>query len=91
MDVSKKIFYFLFLLLFSCTCLLCSLFSQKCRKNKIQDKSIENFLSVYHRFYALTLIDHLTHLATSNIKTRNIKVVGLPFLFLLDIWNASFR
>jgi hypothetical protein len=40
-----RFFFFLFFVrLFLCTCLLYSLFSQKCRKNKIQLKSIKKIL-----------------------------------------------
>jgi hypothetical protein len=51
---------------------------------------IEIFSFICYRFSALTLAYCLTNLAISNAQTHNMKVIGLLFLFLLDIWNASF-
>jgi hypothetical protein len=50
----------------------------------------KKFLFVYYIFSAPTLTDGLANLATANAKIHNTKVVGIVFIFLLDIWNASF-
>jgi hypothetical protein len=83
-------FFFCFVWLFCTFLFIFSLFSKECRKNKIKHKSIKIFAFVCHKFYALTSTVCLTNLKISNAKTHNVKVVGLLFLFLLDIWIDYF-
>jgi hypothetical protein len=88
---------FLFSLIFSSS-FLCfvrffctfSFFTRVPQKQDITQE-YKKILSICHTFYALTSTNCLANLKTSNSKTYNKKVVGLLFLFLLDIWIAYFR
>ena len=89
---------FFLLLLFLCfvrlfcfaLAFLYSFFYKSAAKTRYNTSLSKKFSSVYHRFSALTSTDCLTNLETRNSKTQNTKVVGLLFLFLLDIWIAYF-
>jgi hypothetical protein len=75
---------------FLCTCLLYSLFSQKCGKKQIELKSHKKFSSVCYKFSALTSIDCLANIVSSNTKNSQHETCRSFFLFLLDIWISCF-
>jgi hypothetical protein len=84
-------FFFCFVRLFSCTCLLCSIFLIKVsQKQETTQEYQKQFSSVCYRFAVLTSIDSSSNLKTSKANNHNMKVVGLLFIFLLYIWIAYF-
>jgi predicted negative regulator of RcsB-dependent stress response len=60
------------------------------QKQETTQKYQKQISSVCRKFSAQTSRDRLTNLETSNSKTHKTKVVGLLFLFPLDIWIAYF-
>jgi hypothetical protein len=65
-------------------------FHKSAAKIRYSTRVSKNFSSVCHRFSVLTSTNCLTNLGNSNAKTHNTKVVGLLFVFPLDIWIAYF-
>jgi hypothetical protein len=81
-------FFFFVLCGIFCTCLFIfsSIFHKSVEKSRYNIRVSKKISSIYHSFFALTSTDYFTYLDTSNTKTHDTKVVGLSFLFLLDIW-----
>jgi hypothetical protein len=67
-----------------------SFFTKVPQKQDTTQEYQKKISSICYRFFALTSIDCLTNIATSNVKPQNTKVVDLVFLFLFDIWIAYF-
>jgi hypothetical protein len=61
-------------------------FHKSVAKTRYNTRVSKKFSYVCHRFSALSLIDCLANLETSNAKTHNTKIIGIIFLFLLDIY-----
>jgi hypothetical protein len=87
---SFSMFFLLcFVRMFFTLAFLYSLFSQvtKTRYNTRVSKKISY---VCYIFFALTSTDCLINIGTSNAKTHNTKLVGLFFIFILEVWIAYF-
>jgi hypothetical protein len=81
-------FFSLFCAAFLCTCLLCSLFSQKCHKNKIQLKSIKKILDYLLQIFCSNfnkLFDKY-----SDLKHKNSQYESCRSLFPLSFRYMDF-
>jgi hypothetical protein len=96
MDASSSVFFFLYFYFIVCGSFLALafyvLFSTKVpQKQETTQEYQKQFSYVCDIFSSLTSTVCLTNLLTFNAKTHNTKVVGLLFIFLLDIWIAYFK
>jgi hypothetical protein len=64
-------------------------FSQVTQKQDITQEYQINPVCLSHIF-SLTSTECLTNIGTSNAKSHNTKLVGLFFIFILDVWITYF-